>query len=42
ANLEPSAVEAAALADEKVVAYLAGAVPKKLIVVPGRMINIVI
>ena len=42
ADLEPSAVEAAALADPKVIAYLAGATPKKLIVVPGRMVNIVV
>ena len=42
AILEPSSVEAAALADEKVVAYLAGAKPKKVIVVPGRMVNIVV
>ena len=33
--------EAAALADDKVVAALAGATPRKVIVVPGRMINIV-
>ena len=35
ADLDPSAVEAAALADEKVMSYLGGAEPKKLIVVPG-------
>jgi leucyl-tRNA synthetase len=34
-------VEAAALADAKVLAALAGASPKKVIVVPGRMVNIV-
>lgn len=34
-------VLAVALADEKVVAALAGATPKKTIVVPGRMVNIV-
>jgi leucyl-tRNA synthetase len=33
--------EAAALADERVVAALGGAAPRKVIVVPGRMINIV-
>ena len=32
---------AAALADEKVQAFLAGAAPKKVIVVPGRLVNIV-
>ncbi|HEX2784528.1 MAG TPA: leucine--tRNA ligase [Ilumatobacteraceae bacterium] len=42
ADLEASGVEAAALADPKVVAFLAGATPKKLIVVPGRMVNIVV
>jgi leucyl-tRNA synthetase len=34
-------VQALALADDKVVAALAGAAPKKVIVVPGRMVNIV-
>ena len=41
ADTEPSAVEAAALADDKVIASLAGATPKKVIVIPGRMVNIV-
>jgi leucyl-tRNA synthetase len=41
ADLDAAAVEAAALADEKVIASLAGATPKKVIVVPGRMVNIV-
>jgi len=36
------AIEAAALADEKVVELLDGAAPRKLIVVPGRrLLNIV-
>ncbi len=35
-------VEAAALADEKIVAALAGRNPRKLIVVPGRLINVVV
>jgi leucyl-tRNA synthetase len=35
-------VEAAALADEKVVAALAGGSPRKVIVVPGRLVNVVI
>jgi leucyl-tRNA synthetase len=35
------ALESAALADEKVVAFLAGATPKKVIVVPGRLVNLV-
>jgi leucyl-tRNA synthetase len=42
ADLDAAAVEAAALADEKVVASLAGATPRKVIVVPGRMVNIVV
>ncbi len=42
AGLDAAGVEAAALADQKVVASLAGAAPKKVIVVPGRMINIVV
>ncbi len=41
ADLDPAAVEAAALADQKVAAWLAGAPPKKVIVIPGRMVNIV-
>jgi leucyl-tRNA synthetase len=35
-------LEQAALADEKVQAFLAGATPKKVIVVPGRLVNVVI
>jgi leucyl-tRNA synthetase len=42
AGLDSAGVEAAALADQKVVASLAGAAPKKVIVVPGRMVNIVV
>ena len=34
-------LEAAALAEEKVAAFLAGATPKKVIVVPGRLVNLV-
>ncbi len=34
-------VEALALKEEKVIAHLAGAVPKKVIYVPGRLVNIV-
>jgi leucyl-tRNA synthetase len=40
-DLDAAAVEAVALADDKVAALLAGGVPKKVIVVPGRMVNIV-
>ncbi len=35
-------VEAAALDDEKVQAFLAGATPKKVILVPGRLVNLVV
>jgi leucyl-tRNA synthetase len=35
-------VQAVALADEKIVALLDGKDPKKVIVVPGRMVNIVL
>ena len=35
-------VEAAALADDRVTAALAGATPRKVIVVPGRTVNIVL
>lgn len=35
-------LEAAALTDEKVAAFLAGASPKKVIVVPGRLVNLVV
>jgi leucyl-tRNA synthetase len=42
ADVDPKTVETLALADDKVIAALAGDVPKKVIVVPGRMINLVI
>ena len=42
ADADADAVEAAALADAKVVAALDGATPKKVIVVPGRMVNFVV
>jgi leucyl-tRNA synthetase len=42
ADATPEQVEAAALADEKVVAALAGGAPRKVIVVPGRLVNVVI
>ncbi|MCU1685710.1 MAG: leucine--tRNA ligase [Amycolatopsis sp.] len=35
-------VQAAALADEKVAALVAGGTPRKVIVVPGRLVNIVL
>ena len=42
ADADTATVEASALADDKVVTALAGATPKKVIVVPGRMVNIVV
>ena len=36
-----AAIEAAALADAKVQAALRGQAPKKVIVVPGRLVNVV-
>lgn len=42
ADATPAEVEAAALADEKVAAALGGKDPRKLIVVPGRLVNVVV
>ncbi|MDT5320493.1 MAG: leucyl-tRNA synthetase, partial [Mycobacterium sp.] len=42
AGADADTVEAAALADEKVQAFLAGAAPKKVIVVAGRLVNLVV
>ncbi|MGE0299951.1 leucine--tRNA ligase [Pseudonocardia sp.] len=42
ADAGPGDVEAAALADEKVVAALAGKEPRKVIFVPGRLVNVVV
>ncbi|HWF70214.1 MAG TPA: leucine--tRNA ligase [Mycobacterium sp.] len=42
AGADADAVEAAALADEKVQTFLAGATPKKVIVVAGRLVNLVV
>ncbi|WP_179466670.1 leucine--tRNA ligase [Mycolicibacterium vinylchloridicum] len=42
ADADKAALEASALADEKVQAFLAGATPKKVIVVPGRLVNLVV
>ena len=42
ADAGPAALEAAALADEKVRAFLDGAKPKKVIVVPGKLVNLVV
>ena len=42
ADAGQDAVRAAALSEEKVVAFLAGTVPNKVIVVPGRLVNLVV
>ena len=42
ASADKAAIEAAALASEVVRKHLAGQAPKKLIVVPGRLVNIVV
>jgi leucyl-tRNA synthetase len=42
ANADDDAVTAAALADDKVRAFLAGATPRKVIVVAGRLVNLVV
>ncbi|MDE3078440.1 MAG: leucine--tRNA ligase [Paracoccaceae bacterium] len=41
-DMDPAEVEKLVLADETVVKVLAGGTPKKLIVVPGRIVNVVI
>ena len=41
ADADNDAIEAAAMADENVIRTLDGKTPKKIIVVPGRMVNIV-
>ena len=41
ADADQATMEATALADPKVQAALGGNAPKKVIVVPGRMVNIV-
>ncbi|MBS4728136.1 leucine--tRNA ligase [Mycobacterium sp. SM1] len=42
AGADADTMQAAALADKKVQAFLAGATPKKVIVVPGRLVNLVV
>jgi leucyl-tRNA synthetase len=42
ADADQATVEAAALSDDKVVAAIDGAAPRKVIVVPGRMVNVVV
>jgi leucyl-tRNA synthetase len=41
ADADDATMQAAAMADEKVAAALGGAAPRKVIVVPGRLVNIV-
>ena len=40
-DIDKAGLEAAALGSEKIIRFLDGAVPKKVIVVPGRLVNIV-
>ncbi|UXA07201.1 leucine--tRNA ligase [Mycobacterium sp. SMC-2] len=42
ADADQDTLKAAALSDEKVRAFLAGANPRKVIVVPGRLVNLVV
>ncbi len=42
ADADQESLQAAALADEKVRAFLGGAAPRKVIVVPGRLVNLVV
>jgi leucyl-tRNA synthetase len=42
ADADRDAVRAAALADEKIVELTGGAEPKKVVVVPGRLVNVVV
>ena len=42
ASASPGEVEAAALADGKVAELLNGGTPRKVIVVPGRLVNVVL
>ncbi len=42
ADADPDTIEATALADDKIAAIIDGTTPEKVIVVPGRMVNIVI
>jgi leucyl-tRNA synthetase len=42
ADADDDTLKAAALADEKVQAFLAGATPRKVIVVPRRLVNLVV
>ncbi|MCX4096351.1 leucine--tRNA ligase [Nocardia sp. alder85J] len=41
ADADPKAIEAAALGDQKLLEFLGGKQPRKIIVVPGRLVNVV-
>ncbi len=41
ADADATTIEAAALADPRIVELLAGVPPRKVVVVPGRMVSIV-
>jgi leucyl-tRNA synthetase len=42
ADADNATIEAAALADEKIIEWLAGKTPVKIIVVPGKLVNLVV
>ena len=42
ADADREAVAAAALSEERVIAELSGRTPRKTVVVPGRLVNIVV
>ena len=42
ASADKAAIEAEALASEAVIKHAAGATPKKVVVVPGRLVNVVL
>jgi leucyl-tRNA synthetase len=42
ADLDADEIEARALADERIIAALDGSTPRKVIVVPGKMVNVVV
>jgi leucyl-tRNA synthetase len=42
ADADNATIEAAALADEKIIEWLAGKTPAKIIIVPGKLVNLVV
>jgi leucyl-tRNA synthetase len=42
ADAAKDAIEATALADEMAIKFMEGKAPKKVVVVPGRLVNIVV